>query len=63
VQRSDQSIELRVAFLSDGAPDKTDRLRSILQQLVGRNTPVRVMPVDAIHRAPSGKHHVVIRED
>jgi phenylacetate-CoA ligase len=62
VQRSDHSIELRVAFGSGCTNGKEDRLRSILERLIGHTTPVRVKPVDTIQRSASGKHHVVVRE-
>ncbi|HUO82692.1 MAG TPA: hypothetical protein VM616_07540 [Gammaproteobacteria bacterium] len=64
VQRGDGSLELRVVFRRDhdGRADTSERLRRLLEGLVGPKTPVRVAEQDAIRRTPAGKHQVVTRE-
>lgn len=65
VQRGDNSLELRVAFLRgfEALEESASGLRRLLRGLVGPATPVHVTIVDTIRRTAAGKHQVVVRED
>jgi phenylacetate-CoA ligase len=65
VQRSDRSVELRVAFRVDSSmsSESVSMLQRIISGIVGPETPVEVTRVESIPRSSSGKHMIVIHED